>query len=62
MANENYLRIESTVYLKVEEGETPERAKARFLRSLPSGSDCVSYKVALWDSAKNEYTIITSEA
>ena len=44
---EKVLRIEATVYVELEDGETQEEAEDRFLCALPDGMTCASYKAQL---------------
>ena len=47
-AEKRYVRIEAVIYVELGEKETPEDGEDRFLDSLPSGIDCVSYRSSMW--------------
>lgn len=44
----NYIRIESTIYVELKEGETPEEAEKRFFDLLPEGMDVANYRSECW--------------
>lgn len=44
-----YLRMESVVVIKLNDGETPEDAEDRFLNALQDDMDIVIYTSSVWD-------------
>lgn len=43
-----YLRVETTVYVELLDGETQEEAEERFLNALPKGMDCAKLNTSYW--------------
>ena len=47
--DKRYVRLESTIFIEMLDGETQEQAEERFMDLLPEGMDIVSFRSQYWE-------------